>query len=202
MAQTRRRATRYPSFTQLQGAVKKRAVAELEASTERRVRVTSFERNALAQTLTEDRSVERELRRALQRLSDALDDIERVGRVAAEIDDFGGSHGIGQWAAFHGEDTVKQIRENMRIPWRAHVRPTTLLGMIVWMFYADRRDILGVKRLATYKEVALYAILSGYMPMLIVEGAQLAKLTDGAIIKRATNAVRNEAKAKGYLTTP
>jgi AcrR family transcriptional regulator len=174
---------RWKSHEELELAVVQRACSELRKLTGREHRPLDPPDRPLPDP------VEVEVREAIDDLRAAVDALASVvARAKAGTCD----RRLARWASVYGSGIVDSIRA-MRVPWEPLPQePETLVARLVQRAFVEGRDLLSIGRLPTDRELACLAIVRGYYPNL--GGSGLDKLDVPAVLKRATNAVREARK--------
>lgn len=193
----RSRARPFETQAALQEAVVAEAERVLSAITGRRQ--TRFSAETMGRVREQALAIERGeqcVRDRLAALADALD------ALALPVD---GDGPLAQWSRREAPRLTRLVREEMRFPFLRPrgirvIGPDTVLVALVDQVFRDRRDVLGLGREPSPRELALMAILRGYFPAVeITRTTPLASLTVGSMLKRATTSAKKALRNAGYL---
>lgn len=180
----RKPAQRYGSPQELELAVVEAACAKLTALTGRQYRPLD------RPTPAAENADEARARKAIDDLRAAVDNLAAVARSAASTPLARGR--LAGWAAMYGARVVSDIR-GMRVPWEPlPAEPRSLLGALIHRVYVDKRDLLGLRREPTHRELAYLAIVRGYYYP-DMAGSRFDGLVN-PVVKRAESAVRQARK--------
>lgn len=139
---------------------------------------------AWQRSLELDRLSERRVSLALAKVRKALSTLDQAAKDAR------GTGPLSTWAVHHAKYFVGDL--SSRLPTDGPNQGETFLSRLVWNVYVDARDVLGLRRAPTERELALHALATTeYFPD---TESSIRELTPNAVVKSTADAIRKLRK--------